>query len=97
MLDLIIAGGGPAGLAAALAAKRRSLCYLVLERGSIANTIAAYPLDRLLFSTSNEVELEEGALRPGKRPTREEVLQHYISIAEREEIVIRTGEGVERV
>ncbi|HEV8483940.1 MAG TPA: NAD(P)-binding domain-containing protein [Blastocatellia bacterium] len=97
MYDLIIVGGGPAGLAAALAAKSRRLSYLVLERGSIANTIAAYPLARLLFSTSDEVELEEGALRRGVRPTREELLQHYISIAEREEINIRTGEGVERV
>ena len=97
MHDLIIVGGGPAGLAAALAAKRLRLNYLVLERGSIANTIASYPLARLLFSTSDEVELEEGALRPGARPTREEVLQHYVSIAEREEINIHTGEGVDRV
>ena len=97
MYDLIIVGGGPAGLAAALEAKRRSLSCLVLERGSIANTIKAYPLARLLFSTSDEVELEQGALRPGARPTREEVLEHYISIAEREAINIRTGEGVERI
>ena len=97
MYDLIIVGGGPAGLAAALAAKRHRLSYLILERGSIANTIASYPLGRLLFSTSNEVELEEGVLRPSARPTREEVLQHYISIAEREEINIHTGEGVESV
>jgi thioredoxin reductase (NADPH) len=97
MYDLIIVGGGPAGLAAALAAKRRRLSYVVLEQGSIANTIATFPLARLLFSTSDEVELEEGALRPGARPTREEVLQHYVSLADREEINIHTDESVETV
>jgi len=97
MYDLIIVGAGPAGLAAALAAKRLGVSYLVLEQGSIANTIASFPLSRLLFSTADEVELEEGALRRGARPTREEVLNHYVSIAEREEINIHTSEGVERV
>ena len=98
MYDVLIVGGGPAGLAAALAAKRRGLSYLLLERGSIASTIEAYPRARLLFSTSDEVELEQGALLgPGKRPTREELLAHYISVAEGEGINLRTSEGVERI
>jgi thioredoxin reductase (NADPH) len=97
MYDLIIVGSGPAGLAGALSAKRLGLFYLVLEGGSIANTIKGFPIDRLLFSTADEVELERGALRHETRPTREEVLSHYSGIALREEINIRTGEVVERV
>ena len=97
MYDALIVGGGPAGLAAALAAKRCGLSYLVLERGSIASTIEAYPRARLLFSTADEVELEQGSLRPGKRPTREELLDHYLSVADREEINLRTSEGVEKI
>jgi thioredoxin reductase (NADPH) len=97
MYDLIIVGSGPAGLSAALYAKRRGLDYLVLERGLIADTIYQYPLARPLFSTSNEVELEQGALRRDVKPTREEVLAHYTNLLKREYITINTGEDVQRV
>jgi bacillithiol disulfide reductase len=97
MYDLIIVGSGPAGLSAALHAKLRGLDYLVVERGAIADTIYHYPLARPLFSTSNEVELERGALRRDVKPTREEVLAHYTKLLKREYITINTGEEVRRV
>lgn len=97
MYDLIIVGSGPAGLSAALSAKRRGLDYLVLERGTIADTIYHYPIARPLFSTSNEVELEQGALRRDVKPTREDVLAHYTRLLRREHVTINTGEDVQRV
>jgi bacillithiol disulfide reductase len=97
MYDLIIVGSGPAGLSAALHAKRCGLDFLVLERGAIADTIYHYPIARPLFSTSNEVELEEGALGRDAKPTREEVLAHYTKLIKREHITINTGEEVHRV
>src|SRR5205807_630831 len=50
-LDLLIIGAGPAGLSAADAAAREGLSYLVIEKGTIANTIRQYPVGRTLFST----------------------------------------------
>ncbi len=97
MYDLIIVGSGPAGLVAALSAKRNGLDYLVLERGVIANTIYNYPIAKPLFSTSEEVELEQGALNRASKPTREEVLAHYNNLMMREGIDIRTGEDVRRI
>ena len=97
MYDLIIVGSGPAGLSAALHAKLRGLDYLVVERGAIADTIYHYPIARPLFSTSNEVELEQGALRRDTKPTREEVLAHYTKLLKREYITINTGEEALRV
>ena len=97
MYDLIIVGSGPAGLVAALSAKRNGLDYLVLERGVIANTIYNYPIAKPLFSTSEEVELERGALGRDSKPTREDVLAHYNGLIMREGINIRTGEGVRRI
>ena len=38
ILDLLIIGAGPAGLSAADAAAREGLSYLVIEKGTIANT-----------------------------------------------------------
>lgn len=93
--DLIIIGGGPAGLSAAYAAKRYHLDYLVIERGQIANTVQNYPLGKPLFSTPNELEFEPGALKPaGTKPTREELLDYYLDFVAREQINIHTGEAV---
>src|SRR6185503_21023269 len=36
--DLIIVGGGPSGLSAAIAAKKRNLDYHVLEQGVLVNS-----------------------------------------------------------
>jgi len=97
MYDLIIVGSGPAGLSAALAAKRHQLDCLVLERGVIGETVYHFPIARPLFSTSNEVELEAGALPQDRKPTREEVLTHYARLVIREGLDVRTGEAVESI
>lgn len=94
-LDLLIIGAGPAGLSAAEAAARASLKYLVIEKGTIADTIRLYPVGRTLFSTPNELEMYPGALKPCReKPTREELLSHYIHFVLDNDLNINTGEQV---
>ncbi|MBA3356411.1 MAG: NAD(P)-binding domain-containing protein, partial [Pyrinomonadaceae bacterium] len=93
--DLIIIGAGPAGLSAADAAAREGLSYLVIEKGTIADTIRHYPIGRTLFSTVNELEMREGTLKPVReKPTREELLSHYIHFALDQDMQIITEEEV---
>jgi thioredoxin reductase (NADPH) len=95
MLDLLIIGAGPAGLSAADAAAREGLDYLVVEKGLIAETIFRYPVGRTVFSTTNELELREGMLQPCReKPTREELLSHYVRFALEENLRINTEEAV---
>jgi thioredoxin reductase (NADPH) len=95
MLDLIIIGAGPAGLSAAEVAAREGLDYLVIEKGTIANTIRQYPVGRTMFSTPNEVEMHEGTLKPVReKPSREELLSHYIHFVLNLDLKINTGEEV---
>lgn len=95
ILDLLIIGAGPAGLSAADAAAREGLSYLVIERGTIANTIRQYPVGRAMFSTPNELEMREGSLQPiREKPTREELLSHYIHFVLDNDLRINTGEEV---
>lgn len=95
MLDLMIIGAGPAGLSAAEAAAHAGLDYLVIEKGTIANTIRQYPVGRAMFSTPNEVEMHPGTLRPVReKPTREEMLSHYIHFVLDLDLKINTGETV---
>jgi len=95
MLDLMIIGAGPAGLSAAEAAAQAGLDYIVIEKGTIANTIRQYPVGRAMFSTPNEVEMHAGTLRPVReKPTREEMLSHYIHFVLDLDLKINTGEKV---
>ena len=95
LLDLLIIGAGPAGLSAADAAQNEGLTYLVIEKGTIANTIRQYPVGRTMFSTPNELEMRAGSLHPVReKPTREELLSHYIHFVLDHDLNIQTGEEV---
>ncbi len=97
-LDLLIIGAGPAGLSAADVARQEGLKYLVIEKGTIADTIRKYPVGRTLFSTPNELEMREHALQPCReKPTREELLSHYIRFVLEQDLAINTAEIVTAV
>ncbi|MGB9181081.1 MAG: NAD(P)-binding domain-containing protein [Pyrinomonadaceae bacterium] len=97
-LDLLIIGAGPAGLSAADAAAREGLSYLVIEKGLIADTIYHYPVGRTVFSTTNELEMRAGELKPCReKPTREELLSYYIGFALEENLRINTEEEVTKL
>jgi len=94
-LDLLIIGAGPAGLSAAEAAANEGLSYLVIEKGTIANTIRQYPIGRTMFSTPNEVEMHVGTLKHVReKPSREELLSHYIHFVLDHDLNINTDEKV---
>lgn len=97
-LDLLIVGAGPAGLSAADMAARENLNYLVVEKGLIADTVYRYPIGQTVFSTTNELELRDGALKPCRdKPTREELLSYYVRFALEQNLRINTEETVLRI
>jgi putative YpdA family bacillithiol system oxidoreductase len=95
MFDLIIVGAGPAGISAAYHAKQAGLEYLVIEKGLIGNTIYNYPVGLTVFSTTNELEFNEGDLKPAReKPTREELLSYYVRFVLDNELNVQTEEIV---
>ena len=98
MFDLIIIGAGPAGISAAYEAKSAGLHYLVIEKGLIGNTIYHYPVGLTVFSTTNELEFNEGELKPAReKPTREELLSYYVRFVLDNELNVQTEELVTNV
>lgn len=96
MLDLLIIGAGPAGIAAAYEAKKAGLDYVVIEKGLIGNTIYNYPVGLTVFSTTNELEFAPGGLKPAReKPTREELLSYYVRFVLDNELNVHTGETVQ--
>ena len=93
MFDLLIIGAGPAGISAAFEAKKAGLDYVVIEKGLIGNTVYNYPVGLTVFSTTNELEFNEGDLKPAReKPTREELLSYYVRFVLDNELDVRTEE-----
>jgi thioredoxin reductase (NADPH) len=95
ILDVLIVGGGPAGLAAAIAAKRRGLKYVVIEKGALVNSLLHYPPDMVFFTTPELLEI--GGLpfvSPYEKPTRQEALRYYRRVTDTFEIDVRFDEPV---
>jgi thioredoxin reductase (NADPH) len=76
--SIIIIGGGPIGLACALEAKKWGLDYLILEKGSLVNSIYNYPVNMTFFSTSERLEIGNVPfVTNSPKPTRSEALEYY--------------------
>ena len=49
-LDIVIAGGGPAGISAAIECEKRNLKYVILERSQLANTVRTFPKGKKVYA-----------------------------------------------
>lgn len=55
--DLIIVGAGPAGISAALEAKKRRLSFVVLEQDTLGGTISSFPRQKIVMTKPMELPL----------------------------------------
>ena len=82
LLDVIIIGGGPIGLSCGLAAQQKGLKYIIVEKGSLVDSLYHYPANMTFFSTSEKLEI--GAVpfvSNNNKPTRNEALEYYRRVA----------------
>ena len=82
LYDIIIIGGGPIGLACGLEAKKAGLNYLIIEKGTLVNSLYHYPVNMMFFSTSERLEI--GGIpfvSNNAKPTRNEGLEYYRRVA----------------
>lgn len=93
--DLIVIGGGPSGLAAAIAAKKHGLDYQVLEQGVLVNSIYHFPPQMVFFTTPELLEIGGLPLTsPYDKPTRAEALNYYRKVVDAYDLQIAFGEQV---
>jgi thioredoxin reductase/NAD-dependent dihydropyrimidine dehydrogenase PreA subunit len=93
--DVAIVGSGPAGLSAALEACRLGLRYVVLEQGSLADTVRKYPRHKLLFAEPLSLPIY-GDLWIADA-SKESLLKVWETIVSRAGLEIRTGHRVEDI
>src|SRR6478672_5385497 len=93
--DVIIVGGGPSGLSAAIAARKAGLDYQVLEQGVLVNSIFHFPPQMVFFTTPELLEI--GGIpfvSPYEKPTRAEALIYYRKVVEKFDLQISFEEKV---
>lgn len=93
--DLVIVGGGPCGLAAAVSAQRAGLKPLVIESGVVVSTIESYPTYVRFFSTAEKLTI--GGLPfviATEKPTRRDALAYYRAVVTYFRIPLRQRERV---
>lgn len=98
MLDLLIIGGGPVGIATALEAKKNNLNYVVIEKGPLVNSIFHFPTYMRFFSTSEKLEIDGIPFTStNPKPTRSEGLEYYRKVAFSNKLKINLFEEVTEV
>src|SRR5215217_5935318 len=95
---LIIIGGGPIGIACALEAKKHNIDYLILERGTLVNSLYNYPVNMTFFSTSERLEIGNVPfITNNPKPTRSDALEYYRRVTADNKINIHLFEEVVNV
>jgi thioredoxin reductase (NADPH) len=95
MVDVVVVGAGPVGLACAIESKREGLTARVIDKGALVNSIVGYPARMEFFSTPDLIEIG-GYPFPvqGYKPFREDALEYYRGVAAQEALDVRLYERV---
>src|ERR1700743_3498340 len=95
MLDILIIGGGPIGLACALSAQKAGLNFVIIEKGCLVNSLYNYPSTMTFFSTSEKLEI--GGIpfvTISNKPNRAEALEYYRRVATSNNLPVHLFEEV---
>lgn len=95
MEEVIIIGAGPCGLSAAIEVKNKGFDPLVIEKGSLVNSIYHYPTHMQFFSTPELLEIGGVPfVTPNEKPVRLEALKYYRTVVKVHRLRVQTHEKV---
>lgn len=82
ILDVLIIGAGPIGLACGIEAEKNGLSYQIVDKGKLVNSIYNYPHGMRFFSSSEKLEIGGVPfISHTHKPTRAEALEYYRRVA----------------
>jgi len=95
LLDVVIVGAGPAGLAASLGAMERKLRFVTLEQECFGGTVAHFPRGKIVMTAPVEIPLV-GTIEL-RETTKEALISMWEEILEKTGLEIKDQERVESV
>jgi thioredoxin reductase (NADPH) len=98
IVDLLVIGAGPTGMACAIEAQRAGLTAVLVDKGCLCNSLFNYPANMTFFTTPELLEIGNMPFSsPNQKPNRNEALEYYRKVAEHYSLDIRQYQNVERV
>ncbi|SVB40568.1 uncharacterized protein METZ01_LOCUS193422, partial [marine metagenome] len=95
LIDLVVVGAGPCGIAVGAAAADRGLASTLYEKGCITNSLVNYPYYMTFFSTARKLEIADVPFTIAKdKPTRREALVYYRRVIQHHGLDVRQYEEV---
>ena len=95
MLDLLVVGAGPTGLAIGAEAKRAGLEVLLVDRGPLCAAIVRFPTAMTFFTTRDKLEIAGIPLSiPDDKPNRRQALTYYQGVARQHQLELALYEDV---
>ena len=83
LLDVLIVGAGPTGLACAIEAVANRIKVLVVEKGVLVNSVYNYPATMTFFTSRERLEIGDLPLPSlNTKPRRAEALEYYRRVAD---------------
>jgi putative YpdA family bacillithiol system oxidoreductase len=95
VLDVLVIGAGPAGIAASLRAIQHKMKYLTLERDEIGGTVAKYPRQKLVMTSPVEFPMY-GKFKKTEL-SKENLLAFWDKVLHRADFKVRTGQRVDDI
>ena len=98
VLDALVVGAGPCGLAAAISLKNAGLSVRIYDRDCVVSSITRYPTYATFFSTAEKLSL--GGLPfvvPVAKPSRRDALAYYRAVVAHFSLDVRQYEAVESI
>ncbi len=78
LIDILIVGAGPIGIACGIEAKKNNLSHIIIEKGCLTNSLYNYPINMTFFSTSERLEIGDCPfVTTNPKPRRAEALEYY--------------------
>lgn len=98
VLDAVVVGAGPTGLACGIELKRLGLTAKLFDKGCVVNSLYNYPTNMVFFTTPELLEIGGIPMTSmGEKPVRSEALKYYRRVADLYKLDIHQYEAVERI
>jgi thioredoxin reductase (NADPH) len=98
LLDLLVVGAGPTGIAIGAAARQQGVSVLLVDRGPLTAAIQGFPTYMEFFTTRDRLEIADIPFTiPEDKPTRRQALAYYRLVVDRYGIPLALYENVKAV